>query len=211
MRRTISAAFLVLLLVATAGARAVKPINARCPVKTDQPAKPELSTTYKGVEIGFCCNMCKGKWGSDPDGFAKNVPELKPILAKMEKDKDAAKAMTGPCDCKKTVKGFYCEKDKRELTPDDVRGNICKRCEEKATPIEYCVKYIPKPYDPKKKVQDLPTEDKARISYVCETCGNKSEIESDFKHKPDCKPSFSGGLKNVCAKSGKMPHATKAD
>ena len=47
----------------------------------------------------------------------------------MEKDKEAAKAMSGPCDCKKTVKGYYCEKDKRELTIDDVRGNLCKRCE----------------------------------------------------------------------------------
>ena len=117
--------------------------------------------------------------------------------------------MSGPCDCKRTVKGFYCEKDKRELTPDDVRVNICKRCEEKATPIEYCQKLIPKPYDPKKKVQDPPTEDKARVSYLCETCMAKSDIESDFKHKPDCKPSFGGGLKKICAKSGHAPHATE--
>jgi len=210
MRRTISAAFLVLLLVASAGARAVKPINAKCPVKTDQPAKPELSTTYKGVEIGFCCAMCKGKWGSDPDGFAKNVPELKAVLAKMEKDKDAAKAMTGPCDCKKIVKGYYCEKDKRELTQDDIRGNVCKRCEEKATQIEYCLKLVMKPIDPKKKVQDPPGEDKARISYFCESCMVKADMEADFKHKPDCKPAFSG-LKKVCAKSGHAPHSSKVE
>ena len=118
------------------------------------------------------------------------------------------KNMSGPCDCKRTVKGFYCEKDKRELTPDDVRGDVCKRCEEKATPIEYCQKLTPKPYDPKKKIQDPPTEDKARVSYLCETCMAKGDIESDFKHKPDCKPSFGGGLKKICAKSGHMPHAS---
>src|SRR6185295_11240869 len=168
-------------------------------------------SSYKGVDIGFCCGMCKGKWDKDPEAFAKNVPELKPILAKMEKDKEAAKAMTGPCDCKKTVKGYYCEKDKRELTPDDVRGNLCKRCETKPLEIEYCLKLIPKPIDPKKKVQDPPGEDKARVSYVCEKCGVKGDIESEVKHKDDCKPAFGTGLKKVCAKSGHMPHATKAD
>jgi hypothetical protein len=119
--------------------------------------------------------------------------------------------MTGPCDCKKIVKGYYCEKDKRELTPDDIRGGICKRCETKATEIEYCLKLTPKPYDPKKKVQDPPTEDKARISYVCDKCGAKADIESELKHTPDCKPSFGGGVKKVCAKSGHFPHATKAE
>ena len=133
-------------------------------------------------------------------------------MAKAEKDAEKAKSMTGPCDCKKTVKGYYCEKDKRELGPDDVRGNLCKRCETKATEIEYCLKLIPKPFDPKKKVQDPPGEDKARISYECEKCGAKAEIETLLKHKDDCKPSgFGGGVKKVCAKSGKMPHATKVD
>ena len=118
--------------------------------------------------------------------------------------------MTGPCDCKKVIKGWYCEKDKRELGPDDMRGNICKRCETKPLQIEYCVKLMSKPYDPKKKIQDPPTEDKARISYVCETCGATGDVEAEFKHKDNCKPTFGGGLKKVCAKSGKMPHATEA-
>lgn len=130
----------------------------------------------------------------------------------MEKDAEKAKSMTGPCDCKRTVKGYYCEKDKRELTVDDVRGNLCKRCETKPTEIEYCLKLIPKPFDPKKKVQDPPGEDKARVSYVCEKCNAKSDIEENLKHKDDCKPAaFGGGLQKVCAKSGKMPHASKVD
>jgi hypothetical protein len=212
MRRIISSAFVALLLVAPLAAQAGKIVNARCPVKTDQPAKPDLNATYHGVVVGFCCGNCKGKWAGDPDKYAANVPELKPILAKMEKDKEKAKEMTGPCDCKKIVKGYYCEKDKRELGPDDVRGNVCKRCEMKAAEIEYCLKLVPKPIDPKKKVQDPPAEDKARISYVCEKCGAKGEMEEGFKHKDDCKPSaLGGGLKKVCAKSGHMPHATKAD
>ena len=119
--------------------------------------------------------------------------------------------MTGPCDCKKIVKGYYCEKDKRELTVDDVRNNLCKRCETKPTEIEYCLKLVPRPYDPKKKVQDPPNEDKARVHYVCEKCAVKGDIEENIKHKDDCKPAFGSGLKRVCAKSGKMPHASKID
>ena len=104
------------------------------------------------------------------------------------------------------------EKDKRELTVDDVRGNLCKRCETKPTEIEYCLKLIPKPFDPRKKVQDPPGEDKARVTFVCEKCSAKSDIEENLKHKEDCKPSgFGGGIKRICAKSGKMPHATKVD
>jgi hypothetical protein len=75
--------------------------------------------------------------------------------------------------------------------------------------IEYCLKLIPKPFDAKKKVQDPPTEDKARVSYECETCMAKGDIEEGFKHKADCKATSFAGLKKVCAKSGKAPHATK--
>ena len=53
-------------------------------------------------------------------------------------------------------------------------------------------------------------EDKARISYECESCGAKGMVESEVKHKPDCKPKTLGrGLKKVCAKSGKAPHISK--
>ena len=53
MRRIISAGFLALLLVATAAAQSGKPINAKCPVK-GEPAKENITATYKGLTIGFC-------------------------------------------------------------------------------------------------------------------------------------------------------------
>jgi hypothetical protein len=53
MRRIISAGLLAVLLVATAAAQSGKPINAKCPIK-GEPAKPDLTTTYKGLVIGFC-------------------------------------------------------------------------------------------------------------------------------------------------------------
>ena len=54
MRRIISASFVLALLVGSAGAITFKPINARCPVRTDQPAKDNITHDYKGIEIGFC-------------------------------------------------------------------------------------------------------------------------------------------------------------
>lgn len=45
------------------------------------------------------------------------------------------------------------------------------------------------------------------MSYLCEICGVKGDIEGEVKHKDDCKPKFgSPTFKKVCAKSGKAPH-----
>jgi hypothetical protein len=110
---------------------------------------------------------------------------------------------------KKIVKGLYCPKDARELGPDDVRNGMCKRCETKAIQIEYCLKFVQGNPDPKAKKGTPPpmVEDRARISYECEKCGAKSELESEFKHKDDCKAAL-GGIKKVCSKSGHFPHAS---
>ncbi|HZE98379.1 MAG TPA: hypothetical protein VE981_15210 [Planctomycetota bacterium] len=211
MRRFVAAGFLAMLLVATATAQAGKPVNAKCPVKTDIPAKSDITSSYKGLVIGFCCQDCKGKFSANPDVYAEKSPEIKAAVAKAGAGAkpSATVAYTGPCDCKKIVKGYYCEKDKRELSMDDVRGGLCKRCETKPVQIEYCLKLILKPVDPKKKVQDPPTEDKARIHYECEACMAKGDMEEGFKHKPDCKATSFAGLKKICDKSGKFPHATK--
>lgn len=211
MRRTAPSVFLGLLLAATAAAQAGKPINAKCPVKSDIPAKADITSGYKGLVIGFCCQNCKGQFSGNPDVFAERIPELKAALAKASAGAkpNPAAAYTGPCECKKIIKGYYCEKDKRELSVDDVRNGLCKRCETKPQQIEYCLKLIPKPFDPKKKVQDPPGEDKARVHYECEACMGKGDIEDTFKHKPECKATSFAGLKKVCDKSGKYPHASK--
>jgi hypothetical protein len=122
-------------------------------------------------------------------------------------------APTGPCDCKKVVKGWYCEMCKRELKEDDVRNSVCKKCETKPEQIEFCLKRTYHPQTAEEIRKKLPpkfTDDLARIGYECDTCAAKGQVEKDIKHKDDCKPKFGGGLKKVCAKSGKAPHATDA-
>lgn len=90
-----------------------------------------------------------------------------------------------------------CSKCPQELQDRDLKGGACPKCEAKPARIEYCVKT-----DPATKAQD-----KARITYVCGTCGASSEIESEFKHEDDCKRKL-GALKKVCSKSGTAPHVT---
>jgi len=272
MTKKLLATVLGLAVIALAvAAQDKKPVNAKCPVKTGEAAKADITSDYEGKTVGFCCGNCKGAFDKEPAKFAAKIPELKapakegakpagpvnqtcPVNGgnldpkyvasvqgktigfcsrlcynkfisnmsqylpnvpgfegkkkeetKPEDKKDGKPVTYGPCDCKKTVKGYYCLECKRELGVDDVRGNVCKRCETKPAPIEYCLKITPPYLHTGEKVARA-DEDKARITYECDTCGVKGDVESEIKHKPDCKPSFGSGLKKVCTKSGTAPH-----
>jgi len=272
---TVLCALVLAAMVAVAQDK--KPVNAKCPVKTGEAAKADITSDYEGKTVGFCCGNCKGAFDKEPAKFAAKIPELsaKPagkeakapagpvntncpvdsnginpkyvvsvqgkviafcnracynkFLANMslylpnvpgfetkkaedkkadEKKNDGKPVTYGPCDCKRVIKGYYCLECKRELGADDVRGNVCKRCENKPAPIEYCMKVSPPYLHPGEKTARS-DEDKARITYECEVCGVKAEVEAEFKHKPDCKPSFGDGLKKVCSKSGTAPHRSE--
>jgi hypothetical protein len=138
-------------------------------------------------------------------------PEKKPE----EGAKTAFKKPDGPlCDCKKIAKGMFCVKCDRMLVTEDMRNGVCKRCEEKPKKIDLCVKkYFMVDGDPASKSEkpilkdgklyDFPYEDKARIVYLCEACGESNDSQYDVKHKPDC--SSKTAIK-VCSKSGTPPH-----
>ncbi|RPH47692.1 MAG: hypothetical protein EHM91_05435 [Planctomycetota bacterium] len=264
----------VLAMSMAASTQDKKPVNAKCPIKTDQNANAGITSDFEGKTIAFCCNNCKGAFDANPKQFAAKIPELKapapkpagkepakpagpvndrcpvnqegidakyqvavqgkviafcsricynkfinnmaaylpnvPGFAKKEEKKEEKKAdgkpvTYGPCECKKTVKGYFCLDCKRELTTDDIRSNVCKRCEKKPEPIEYCLK-LSAPYVHNGEKTPRSDEDRARVTYACEACEMKGEVESQFKHKPDCKPSFGSGIKKVCTKSGTAPH-----
>jgi len=182
-------------------------VNQTCPVNGEA-IDPKFAIVVQGKVIAFCSRICNNKFVSNMATYLPNVPgfEKKVAEKKVEDKKADGKPVTyGPCECKKTVKGYYCLECKRELTMDDVRGNICKRCETKPAPIEYCVKFgAPFVHEGEKTPRS--DEDRARVTYECEKCGSKADIEAEFKHKPDCKPSFGTGVTKVCAKSGKVPH-----
>lgn len=182
------------------------PVNQSCPVNGDG-IDAKYAVSVQGKLIAFCSRICYNKFVSNMSAYLPNVPGFakKPEEKKEEKKADGKPVTYGPCECKKIAKGYYCLECKRELSMDDVRSNVCKRCETKPASIEYCWK-ISAPYVHTGEKTARPDEDKARITYVCESCGVKGEIESEFKHKPDCKPSFGTGVKKVCTKSGTAPH-----
>jgi hypothetical protein len=92
----------------------------------------------------------------------------------------------------------WCVSCQRELGKDDLTASkVCKRCENKPLLVEFCVKAGE-------------TEDRARVTYKCDSCAAVADVEADFKHEEDCKRKGLGGLKKVCSRSGMPPHATEA-
>jgi YHS domain-containing protein len=67
---------LALLLVA-GGAWAVQgaPINTTCPLK-GEPAKPNITSVYKGKTVAFCCGNCKGQFDANPEKYVSLFPGL---------------------------------------------------------------------------------------------------------------------------------------
>jgi hypothetical protein len=143
------------------------------------------------------------------------TPEPKPE-AKPEGPRPAIKKPDVLCEVKKTAKGTYCIKCDRTLGPDDIRGGNCKKCDEKPKKIDLCVKrFFQSECEHKKiddkpvfccgKVHDFPQEDRSRIVYLCEACGEGGDIQSEIKHGAECKNRLSGT--KICLKSGTPPHA----
>lgn len=54
------------------------PINAICPVLTDEPIDPRFTFEYEGVTIGLCCRKCLTQFTADPSAYIANIPELLP-------------------------------------------------------------------------------------------------------------------------------------
>jgi uncharacterized membrane protein len=56
--------------------RVEKPVNKLCPVKPDQPVDPDVTTTYQGRTIGFCCGRCLRKFEANPERYAVRLTAL---------------------------------------------------------------------------------------------------------------------------------------
>jgi YHS domain-containing protein len=53
---------------------AAAPVNKFCAIDRDNPIDPQVTTTYEGKVIGFCCEDCIPKFKQDP---AKAMKDLK--------------------------------------------------------------------------------------------------------------------------------------
>ncbi len=100
------------------------------------PSKPEMEPPKKPeMEPPKKPEMAPPKPPAEPPAKPPGEPAPK-VAVKLSLPKD----VKNPCDVKKVVKGLYCEKCARPLDVDDVRRNVCKRCEEKPKRIDMCVR-----------------------------------------------------------------------
>ncbi|MBI3856049.1 MAG: hypothetical protein HY293_10210 [Planctomycetes bacterium] len=190
-----------ILSISLAGsAQDYKPFSRACVVCQGE-TRPGWTAQYyyEGTNyvVGFCSSPCRTKFLQSPATcMASALAAFK--AGNPKKEKKVSAEATGPCDQKKIIKAPYCVSCARELAKEDVLPNkLCKKCETKPAMVEFCV-----------KMGDA--EDRARISYKCDSCAATAEIESEFKHEAACRPKVGGGLKKVCSKSGMSPHATEA-
>jgi YHS domain-containing protein len=48
------------------------PANTTCPVGS-RPIRTDITSTYQGKEIAFCCNNCKKKFDAEPAKYAGKI------------------------------------------------------------------------------------------------------------------------------------------
>jgi hypothetical protein len=194
--RLILATLAVLACAAGGSAQDYAPFSRACVVDGAE-VRPGFTAKYRHEDqwyvVGFCCTGCRTKFIQAPAGyFSTALAAFK--AGNVKKDKKVAADATGPCDLKKIVKSPWCVSCDRELAKEDVLpSRLCKKCETKPIYVEFCTKMGE-------------AEDRARVSYRCDSCNATAEIESELKHEAGCKPK----LKKVCSKSGMAPHATEA-
>lgn len=193
---------LLLILAGTLGAQeGYQPFSRACVVDGGE-VRPGFTAQYihEGTKyvVGFCCTGCRTKFLQAPAMYF--LPALAAFKAGApKKEKKVAPEATGPCNLKHVVKVPWCVSCQRELGKDDVLPTkVCKRCESKPLLVEFCVK------------AGDGGEERARVTYKCESCAATADVEAEFKHEEDCRRKGLGGLKKVCSKSGMAPHATEA-
>lgn len=73
--------FLILALLVAGGLpglRASPPAatNELCPVTPEEWAEPNISATYQGKEVFFCCKRCRKQFLEDPATYLANLPQF---------------------------------------------------------------------------------------------------------------------------------------
>ncbi len=198
--RLLAALLLLVLAGGLAAQDTYQPFTRACVVDGNE-IKYGLTAqyVYEGTKyvVGFCCTGCRTKFLQGPAQYMATALANAKANAPRKEKKVAADA-TGPCNLKHLVKAVWCVSCQRELAKDDVLPNkLCKKCENKPMSVEFCVKSTDG------------MEDRARVTYKCDSCAASADVEAEFKHEEDCKKKGPGGLKKVCSKSGTAPHATE--
>lgn len=48
------------------------PVNTTCPVGA-RPARTDITSSYQGKTVAFCCSKCKAKFDAEPAKYADKI------------------------------------------------------------------------------------------------------------------------------------------
>src|SRR5207244_13438341 len=82
---------------------AKKPINTKCPVQGDD-IDPDVTTTYKGKTVAFCCKDCIKDFKKDPEKYMKQIAADNKKQADEAKKGDKGKKPEGKSEGKSAEK-----------------------------------------------------------------------------------------------------------
>ncbi len=51
-------------------------INKMCPVMTEEEVDPEMTITFRGKTVAFCCDICIEKFKANPDKYLPRLPQF---------------------------------------------------------------------------------------------------------------------------------------
>ena len=66
---------MAIVALAPRSARAQE-INTMCPVMTEEEVDPEMTITFRGKTVGFCCDICIAKFKANPDRYLPRLPQF---------------------------------------------------------------------------------------------------------------------------------------
>jgi YHS domain-containing protein len=129
-----------------------KPINAKCPVEHED-IDPEITTTYKGKTVAFCCESCIKDFKKDPEKYMKQIAADN---KKAEEEKKAGKD-----------KGKSAEKDAKAEGKSDAKAvktvnTVCAVNPDDAVDPTVTTRYKGK-----------------LIGFCCEDCQKKFDLDPD--------------------------------
>lgn len=78
------AAFVLITVVGLLFPANLRATNEKCPVLPNVDASSDISTTYQGKEVRFCCNECKKEFDENPEVYVNQVPQLQELTLREE-------------------------------------------------------------------------------------------------------------------------------
>ncbi len=123
--------------------------------------------------------------------------------------------LRGPCDLKGAEKKAWCTTCLAYIPRGEVKASACPKDKGRVEIVDVCVKnlYVArchpttsglKPVSCCGVTYDKPTEDIAKIMWVCSTCKEKS-LQRELKHADSCTEKK---VVKSCEKSGTAPHSS---